>query len=74
MSNIQEIQDAFDQAWPIVGYYDLFTQKPLTPSDIGNCLICPQHYHWISGLIVQYDNNNLKNTFIVPLPIEYVPA
>ena len=57
----------------IVSYYELFTQKPLTPSDIGKCLSGPHCHHWISGLFSQYDNNSLK-IFTMPLPIEDFPA
>ena len=49
MSNIKDIRVAFDQVRPIVGYSELFTQKPLTPSDIVKCLNGLHRHNCISS-------------------------
>ena len=73
LSNLQYIRADYDQVWPIICYYELFTHKSLALSEIRKCTICPHFHHWISGLFDQYDKN-IWYFPTIPLPIDDVPT
>ena len=72
--NSQVIRDTFYQVRLIVCSSVLFKHKQLTPSNIVQWLSVLHCYHWISGILAQYEKNAQTNVFTVPLPIKDVPA